>query len=158
MLVVTLQAHGSLYAVEAARIIEVAPRVELRPVPHAPAYLAGLLHYRGRVLPAIDLSLLLGGERSADRLSTRIVVLDRPGEVRGQPSLGLIAEHVSDVRNVPEDAEALPALPLPEAPYLGPIFQVGEDLLQLIFVDSLLSEPLRAALFEGRSGPLASPR
>ena len=102
-----------------ARIVEIVPRVELRSVPHAPVFLAGLLGYRGHVVPVIDLCLLLDVAPCRDCLSTRIILVsvapndpnqskpDRgeSGEGRRltpdqkQPTnlLGLIAEHVSDL-------------------------------------------------------------
>lgn len=65
MLLLTLKAGANRYAVEIARVIELVPRVELRLVPHAPPALAGFLGYRGKVVPVIDLGLLLGTCRAA---------------------------------------------------------------------------------------------
>ena len=60
MLLLTFTAGANRYAVDVARVVELVPRVELRSVPHAPPFLAGLLGYRGKVVPVIDLGLLLG--------------------------------------------------------------------------------------------------
>jgi chemotaxis-related protein WspB len=80
MLLLTFTAGANRYAVDAAWVVELVPRVELRPVPHAPAFLAGLLEYRGKVVPVIDLGLLLGADPCQDRLSTRIILVnDAPG-------------------------------------------------------------------------------
>ena len=76
MLILTFTAGGNRYAVEAARVIELVPRVELRCMPHAPAFLAGLLDYRGTVVPVVDLGLLLGSSPCQDRLSTRIILVN----------------------------------------------------------------------------------
>ena len=77
MLLLTFQAAGQLYAVDAARIVEVVPRVNLRPLPHAQAFLAGVFEYRGDVVLVVDLGVLLGAEPAPDRLSTRIILVDR---------------------------------------------------------------------------------
>lgn len=61
MLLLVFQVAGESYAVEANRVIEVVPRVDLRRLPHAPAALAGLLRYRGQVVPVIDLGVFLAG-------------------------------------------------------------------------------------------------
>ena len=58
MLLLTLKAGANRYAIDVARVIELVPRVELRAIPHAPPFLAGLLGYRGKVIPVIDLGLL----------------------------------------------------------------------------------------------------
>jgi chemotaxis-related protein WspB len=88
MLLLTFRAAESLYAVDVARVVEVVPRVNLRRLPHAPAFIAGLFDYRGTVVPVIDLGTLLGSEKCRNQLSTRIVLVDsRPGghTRRGQP-------------------------------------------------------------------------
>ena len=62
MLLLTFKAGANRYAIDVARVIELVPRVELRTIPHAPPFLAGLLGYRGKVIPVIDLGLLLNSE------------------------------------------------------------------------------------------------
>src|SRR5947209_9360306 len=114
MLLLTFTAGGEPYGLDAAGIVELVPRVGLRAIPHAPAYLAGLLGYRGGVVPVIDLSVLLGSSPCADRLSTRIVLVKSPagGQNRGDGSpgpdraprlLGLIAERVIDLVEIEPD-------------------------------------------------------
>src|SRR5580698_4666195 len=76
MLLLTLKAGANHYAIDVARVIELVPRVELRTIPHAPPFLAGLLGYRGKVIPVIDLGLLLDSEPSRDCLSTRIILVN----------------------------------------------------------------------------------
>src|SRR5271170_2284779 len=81
MLLLTFTAGANRYAVDVARVVELIPRVELRPVPHAPAFLAGLLGYRGKVVPVVDLGVLLDAPPCPDRLSTRIILVNAmPGE------------------------------------------------------------------------------
>jgi chemotaxis-related protein WspB len=162
MLLLTLTAGANRYAVDVARVVELVPRVELRPVPHAPAFLAGLLGYRGKVVPVIDLGLLLGAAPCPDRLSTRIILVNDPsgdhnqreddraspaGEP-GQPRprldpdrdgqlLGLIAEQVSDLVPVrPEQVVPAP-VHLPQAPYLDAIAQTEQGFVPLIAVSKL---------------------
>ena len=106
MLVLTFRVAEAPFAVAVAKIVEVIPRVELRPIPHAPDHLAGLLHYRGRAVPVVDLGPRLGRARCADRLNTRIILVEI-GTKREHdlPSLlGMIAERVDEVREVAEAA------------------------------------------------------
>ena len=52
-----------------------------RSIPHAPSFLAGLLGFRGKVIPVIDLGLLLSSVPCRDCLSTRIILVnDAPGD------------------------------------------------------------------------------
>jgi chemotaxis-related protein WspB len=147
MLLLVFRVAGEPYAVEAGRVVEVVPRVELRALPHAPGELAGLFRYRGRVVPVIDLGVLLGGGPCASRLSTRIVLVDgrTPGSeaAKGEAHarFGLIAEHVSDVRRVDDDRVVPASALLGGNPHLGPIASTDEGLIPLLDVDRIAAGP-----------------
>jgi chemotaxis-related protein WspB len=160
MLLLTLQADESLYAVDVARVVEVVPRVNLRRLPHAPVFLAGVFDYRGIIVPVLDLGTLLGSEPCQSLLSTRIVLVDcrrtdEQSSIGPRPwLLGIIAERVSDVVSVKPEEVISAAMQLPTAPYLGSIVELGHEMAQLIVIDRVLDEPLRAAFFgdEERAG------
>ena len=87
MLLLTFRAAENLYAIDVTRVVEVVPRVNLRRLPHAPHFLAGVFDYRGTVVPVIDLGVLLGSESCRDRLSTRTILVDtHPAACRNQDS------------------------------------------------------------------------
>jgi chemotaxis-related protein WspB len=159
MLLLTFMVHGEPYALDVAGVIELVPRVELRTIPHAPAYLAGLLGYRGEVVPVIDLGLLLGSSPGADRLSTRIILVKSTpdGQNRGGDArlLGLIAERVIDLVEVTAEQVAPAPVYLARAPYLGAIARTDRGFVPLIEAAGLrrLLEPLD----ERVEGPLPSP-
>src|SRR5262249_28195932 len=148
MLLLVFRVAGASYAVEARRVLEVVPRVELRVLPHAPRALAGLLRYRGQMVPVIDLGVLLGAGPSAALLSTRIILVDDPTAPDGARRAGLIAEHVSEVRPI-DDGQIVPPAPvMGENPYLGPIVSTEAGLVPLIAIDRIVTEPLRHAAAE----------
>jgi chemotaxis-related protein WspB len=149
MLLLTFTIAGEPYALDAAGVIELVPRVELRVMPQAPAYFAGLLGYRGEVVPVIDLGLLLGSSPCAERLSTRIILvkLAPGGQNRGEEThdadrqdvhlLGLIAEQVIDLLEVrPEQISPAP-VHLSQAPYLDAIARTDRGFVPLIAVAKL---------------------
>jgi chemotaxis-related protein WspB len=160
MLLLTFIAGADRYAVDVARVVELVPRVELRPVPHAPAHLAGLLGYRGHVVPVIDLGLLLGAAPCQERLSTRIILVDaapgghngvgdQPTDPAGAPGLpptdpsrrgrllGLIAERVSDLVRVDSEQVVPAPVHLPRAPYLDAIARTDQGIVPLIDIPKL---------------------
>jgi chemotaxis-related protein WspB len=143
MLLLTFTAGANRYAVDVARVVEVVPRVELRPVPHAPAFLAGLLGYRGKVVAVIDLSVLLDAPPCPDRLNTRIILVNAAPDLN---ILGLVAERVSDLITVRPEQVSPPAVQLPQAPYLGAIVQTDEGIVQLIAIETLREATLGAAV------------
>jgi chemotaxis-related protein WspB len=151
---VGLRVAGQRFAVAAERIVEIIPRVRLRPLALAPAAVAGLFTWRGVAVPVVDLCRLLAGGDCADRLSSRILIvrLDGGAEAGGGRLIGLLAEGVSDIL---ADTEAeQPALWLADAPFLGGVFRDGDDLVQTLIPESILPEALLAALL----GPQASAR
>jgi chemotaxis-related protein WspB len=87
----------SVYAIPARSVVEVVPHVALRPLPGAPPWVCGLLAYRGRVVPVVDLGRkLFGTPCESSRLSSRIVVVEAEGGRR----FGVLTERVSDVRSI----------------------------------------------------------
>jgi chemotaxis-related protein WspB len=136
MLVLTFRVADVPYAVTVRRVVEVVPRVGLRALPHAPGFLAGLLRYRGGVVPVVDLGLLMGGAACLERLDTRIILLDA-GRLDGG-LVGLAAERVDDVRAIDESRRAVAGLEIVGAPYLGAVFETDDGLLQLVEPDLVL--------------------
>lgn len=154
MLLLTFRAAGNAYAVAARQVVEIVPSIELRPVPHAPAYLLGLFHYRGAIVPVIDLSRLMGPEHCRQSLDTRIVVTEYPLDGRPTAMLGLLAERVNELQNADGGQKVSEAISLPDARYLGPIYRLDDILVQRLEIVELLPEWLRESLFgeaaEGR--------
>ena len=169
MLLLIFTVAANRYAIDVKRVVEVIPRVELRKISHAPAFLAGVLDYRGKIVPVIDLGLLLDTTPCRDCLGTRIILVDdspdddnateqdrdemrgETGNVRVSPKqnrnlLGLIAEHVSDLTNIRAEQVAPIPVWLPQAPYLGAIVQTDDGLVQLI-VGEKVREGFAKAIF-----------
>lgn len=147
--------NGERYALEAVEVAEVLPRLQLKPIAQAPAWVAGVLAHRGAMVPVIDVSAMTFGQPAAARTSTRLVLVHyrRAGEVPGR-LLGLILEQATDtLRCNPADFQPY-GLDNRDAPYLGPVREDAQGLLQRIRVNDLLNAEVRALLFpavdEGR--------
>ena len=130
MLVLTFQVDQVVYAIPVRQVIEVVPRVALRAIPHAPACLLGLLHYRGSALPVIDLGLLLGRAACMERLDTRILIVRTTNT--DEQRIGLLAERVNDLVKVASDRLAMRTPLTAHAPYLTEVYETATGLLQLI--------------------------
>ncbi|WP_460155821.1 chemotaxis protein CheW [Pseudomonas sp. S2_H10] len=136
------------YALKAVEVAEVLPRLPLKPIAHAPAWVAGVFAYRGTVVPVIDLSALTFGTPAQARTSTRLVLVnycpDETGEAR---LLGLILEQATDtLRCDPADFQPY-GLDNRQSPYLGPVRKDEQGLLQWVRVRDLLNDQVRALLF-----------
>jgi chemotaxis-related protein WspB len=147
MLYLLLRMGSERYALEARRIVEVAPMVEFRPLPHAAPYVAGMFDYRGAVVPVIDLCRLATPHPCRALLTTRIVLVNYPG-VDGQTKiLGLLAEQVTETVKL-KDSDFQPAgIDVPEAPFLGALTRIDGEMVQYLAIERLLPEDLREQLF-----------
>ena len=147
MLFLLFHLGADRYALPAADVVEVLPLLAWKEVPGVPRGLAGLIDYRGTLVPAVDVSMLALGRSAARRVSTRVVMVHyRPtdGESR---LLGLVAEGVSELlTRAPAEFEPS-TVEAGRARYLGPITRDARGLVQRVEVAELLTAELRAALF-----------
>ncbi|WP_297840429.1 chemotaxis protein CheW [Pseudomonas sp.] len=136
------------YALEAADIAEVLPRLRLKPVAQTPHWVAGVFAHRGAIVPVIDLSALTFGHAAQVRTSTRLVLVHyRPDAERPSQLLGLILEQATDtLRCAPGEFKEY-GLDNPLARYLGPVREDEHGLLQWVRVQDLLSDPVRELLY-----------
>ncbi len=136
------------YALRATEVAEVLPRLPLKPIARAPQWVAGVFAYRGAVVPVIDLSALTFDQPAEARTSTRLVLVHyRPNESQPGQWLGLILEQATDtLRCNPQDFQPY-GLDNREAPYLGPVREDAQGLVQWVRVNDLLNDGVRALLF-----------
>jgi chemotaxis-related protein WspB len=129
-------------------VAEVLPRLPLKPIARAPQWVAGVFAYRGAVVPVIDLSALTFDQPAEARTSTRLVLVHyRPNESQPGQWLGLILEQATDtLRCNPQDFQPY-GLDNREAPYLGPVREDAQGLVQWVRVNDLLDDGVRALLF-----------
>lgn len=147
MLMLLFSIGASRYALPARDVIEIIPLVNLRPVPKAPAGIAGVFNYRGVVAPAIDMRAALEGKPSQPLFSTRILIVNgaRDGEAR---PLGLIVERASDAVELPDSEAQSTGVTSPDAPYLAAVHHYDGAMVQRIDPLLLLPESIRETLFQ----------
>ncbi|HKS12820.1 MAG TPA: chemotaxis protein CheW [Pseudomonas sp.] len=136
------------FALDVREVVEVLPLRVLKPIAHAPHWVAGILAHRGVLVPVIDIGALAFGEPAPQRTSTRLVLVHyRADAARPDLQLGLILQQATDTLRCPPDDFRPYGLDNADAPYLGPVRQDAQGLLQRIRVDELLSAESRALLF-----------
>lgn len=147
MLFILFRIGKDRYALEANRIVEVAPLLELKRLPQGPRGLAGLFNYHGRPVPAIDLCHLTTGQPASERLSTRILIVKCRDESDQEHLLGLIAENATEIlrRNAKDFVD--PGVRLADAPYLGPVLMDTLGPIQWVNEQRLLPSSVRDSLF-----------
>ncbi|CAI8870662.1 chemotaxis protein CheW [Pseudomonas zeae] len=136
------------YALRATEVAEVLPRLPLKPIARAPQWVAGVFAYRGAVVPVIDLSALTFGHPAEARTSTRLVLVNyRPDEAQPAQWLGLILEQATDTLRCHSQEFQPYGLDNRAAPYLGPVREDAQGLVQWVRVNDLLDDAVRTLLF-----------
>lgn len=136
------------YALKATEVAEVLPRLPLKPIAHAPVWVAGIFAHRGTLVPVIDLSALTFGKPAQARTSTRLVLVNYQPQPWVEPRrLGLILEQATDTLRCDLGEFKPYGLDNREAPYLGLVRKDALGLMQWIGVNELLTDDVRALLF-----------
>ncbi len=147
MLFLLFQLGRDRYALEAKRVIEVLPFVEIKRIPRAPAGVAGIFNYRGQPVPAVDLCELTIGRPAAERLSTRIFVVDYPDAAGEDHLLGLVAENATEMLRKQESDFVNSGVKVESAPFLGRVLMDNDGVIQRFHDQRLLSDSVRDLLF-----------
>ncbi len=148
------------YAVEIARVKEIANPMPLVPLPHAPGAVVGVSDYRGEVVPVVDLRIRFGLAAAPATRRTKWIVVDVTGRL-----VALVVDAVSEVFGT-AGAELRPAPSLGGGEDLRGIAGVSNHGAALIFVLDTsrlreLTEPLAtsgALVSAARAGALSSGR
>lgn len=135
------------YGLDTRRVARVLPQLELKEIPQGPAWLAGLMNYRGQPVPVIDLSMLAHGVSSRASFDTRIILVDYHGIPDISHPLGLLAEQASDIRHFAPESFMPPGIDTSDTPYLGKVTASDGEMVQLVDVDNLLPPEVQAMLF-----------
>ena len=93
---VVFQLRQASFGLPLECVCEVLRMLEITALPEAPAWLAGVINFRGQVIPVLDLRLRLGLVALPYELNTPIMVVLTAGR-----RVGLIADDMQDVFDFP---------------------------------------------------------
>ncbi len=142
------------YAVEIARVREIANPLPVVALPHAPHAIVGVSDYRGEVVPVIDLRTRFGLASVPSTRRTKWLVVDVAAR-----KAALVVDGVTEVFGT-GGAELRPAPPLGGGEDLRGIAGVGTRGAALIFVldTARLRELVEPLADSGQIGPAAKVR
>ncbi|MBW2466577.1 MAG: purine-binding chemotaxis protein CheW [Deltaproteobacteria bacterium] len=148
MLLLLFEIGNGRYALETNQIVEIVPLVKLKKIPTTQAYVSGLMNYRGKGVPVIDLCQLIENTPWEDTFSTRIVIINYPLKNKGDRPLGLIAG------NVTETVRTRLSKPPPTGVFMDSSLYDSEeapettDMIQWFDIKKMLPEEKITLLFE----------
>jgi purine-binding chemotaxis protein CheW len=127
------------YVLPAADVLHMESYTGATRVPGAPAYVAGLMQVRRRVIPIVDLRVRFGLPAREPTLDSRVVVVQS-----GERAVGLLADSVREVRNIAaEDFKPPPELIAEQSSgYVTRVAQAGARLLMLIDFRKVIGEEM----------------
>jgi len=133
------------YAIRIERVVEIAPRVAISPLPGTPSFVEGVFSFRHSVCVAVSLRRRLGHEARRPSLDEHIVV------VRGKRRiLGLLVDRVTGDEHIDGTRIEEPAA---TTNLIEGVIALASGVLLIHDVDALLTdreEELLDAAFGGR--------
>ena len=127
--------HGAQrFGVLVSDIVEIQPINDYTPVPGAPPFITGVIHWRGAIISLIDLVKLFGIAESGLIDERACMVLEAGGH-----RVGILAGDVEDLCSVPLDK----AKPAPELPAdIAPEWVVGvyDENRLILKIDEILQD------------------
>lgn len=149
----TFRCSGTLYAVPAELVLEVVELPALSSWPGAPEGVAGVVDYRGELIPILDVTARVGGGvgQTATEQHQLIVVCLQEG---GQEKAGLLVEEALELRNVaglrPLSGEA-PSSLRRASPFLLGVATAQEQVVLALDLAALVDFPEGTPAFEPSS-------
>ncbi len=133
--IVGFQLDEQPYGFPIGDVREILQMVEIRPVPDAPVHLVGAINVRGKVVPVLDLRMILGLAPRAPELNTPIVVLDD-----GSRAVGLIVDGITDVVAAEGDSFEPPDDSYPMCDLLESVCKLESEMLLVFDAEKLLGK------------------
>lgn len=150
MLMLLFYVADQAYAIASQHIFEVVPYIHLEKNISSLGYVKGLANFEGRPVSVVDFSQLMSGKPSAFYLHTRIIFLCESNRESRRSSLGIIAEKVIEVMEIPPSDFHEPEFNINDLPFLSGLANERGRSIQRIDVDKLF-EFLQASVNDSRS-------
>lgn len=140
---VTFRLGDGLFAAEVGSVERVLRYATPNTVPDAPAWVAGVIEHRGKVIPIVDMRRRIELEGTAPTPSTRTLVLTTAGGW-----VGAVVDAVLEVVSVPVASVTAPPAMFRglDGQFLRGIVKVKDKLIVVLDVDRVLASADRISL------------
>lgn len=149
VMLLVFRIDGREHALPVDCVVEVVRMVAATPLPEAPAWMAGVINFRGRAIPLVDARSRLGGAPGEPELSTPIIVVEA-----SENAAGLVVDEVVEVLPVRADALDRPATAIARAAAVTAVVRDGDRLIVVLdpvpLLEGALGVPLPFDLADAR--------
>lgn len=126
---------GEEYGVDIQQVQELRAYTTVTAIANAPAFVKGVLNLRGVIVPIIDLRIQFQLPEPSYNMFTVLIILCVAGS-----QIGVVVDSVSDVLTLaPEQVKQVPAVDMAEANYVIGMGAVGERMIILVDIGTLLA-------------------
>lgn len=135
----TFTLNNLCYGVNALAVEEIFYLPEVTPIPEAPADIVGIINYRGKIVPIMDLNLRFGYQATDYQLTDSIILLTWK-ELR----VGIITNQVHEIKKIfpseitTELSHDQSIIPVQQEKFITGIARTGKDLSIILDLERLL--------------------
>lgn len=144
MMMLLFKIDGERYSLSVADVVELVPYVSLQNLPKAPEYIAGLMNYRGNIVPVIDLSILIC-DRPVKRLMSSRIILIKPVREENR-FIGLLVENVTETIKIDEATFTDTGINSDAGAFVDKIAMDEAGMIQVVNVSRLLPDDMQIIL------------
>src|SRR5664280_733643 len=138
---ITFNIGSQEFCISTTSVREIRGWTPATPLPHAPAFVLGVVNLRGVVLPIVDLAVRLGFPPTQPTARHAIIVVEVGDQVAG-----LLVDGVSDIFTADAQIQATPEIAAETAKlYLRGVIAMDGRLIGVIDIANLLPAPELAA-------------
>lgn len=148
MLLLQFQIAGELYGFDVHSVLEVLPLVELAPADFSSDLVAGFLNYREKLIPVINLSMLIKNKELRKSLSTRIIIIKYSNKKNSNALIGFLAEKVTDTIFYSKEELQRQDRAIEQAEYISESLVKDEKAVYIIDINKLISKEMQENYFE----------
>ena len=134
---IVFKVAGGEYVIPADQVLQLESYTGATRVPGSPAYVAGIVQIRGKVIPVVDLRLRFGLPPIEPNLDSRIVV-----GTAGERAIGLLVDSAREVLKIqPNEVSDPPSMVTDQAQgFVKSVARPGKRLLMLIDFQKVIGE------------------
>ena len=129
------------YGLEILRVQELVGLLPVTRVPRLPAFVAGVVNLRGRVIPLVDLRLCFGMPASAMNDRTCVIIVRVEREQNRSAAMGVIVDEVAEVISLKdEQIEPAPSFGTTvDTDFILGMGKANQKVIMLLDIDQVLT-------------------
>lgn len=145
MMLLLFKINNERYGLDVADVVELVPYVKLQNLPKAPVYIAGLMNYRGNIVPVVDLAMLMCDRPVRRLMSSRIIIIRSAKSEKRY--VGLLAENVTETIKISPETFTDTGIDPDASAFVDKVAMRPEGMIHLVNITKLLPSEVGSMLY-----------